>query len=196
MSEGPQEKWAHEQCVRRTILAAFREAAGKLWGRDGLVEIGANMSADCRADVLEPLVLKHTWYPERYTMEWYDAAWAGPGARRREAFLQLIDRMMDAGFGRVRKVLVGLASPHTVIAKAAELWRHDHTHGSLVVDRFDRADRAAGATLTDHVYVETPLSRLAIAEVFRYAVSLAARGRVEQTHFMSEGSLRVRLTWG
>ena len=87
---------------------------------------------------------------------------------------------MDNGFGRVRKLFLAMATPHLLAAKAAELWRHDHSTGDLVTER--TSDSSATMILRDHAYLATPLSRLSIAEICRYAVSLSHVDDVAVTH--------------
>jgi hypothetical protein len=182
-----------EPSARRTIFSAFRAAALELWGQAGLDAIGAKMEPECRAATVDAVVLAGDWLPERYVMSWYEAAWEGPCQRHNKPFLEFIDRMMDHGFGRVRKFLLGIASPSMMVGKAASLWRHDHTDGHFTISMTNPG--TVEITLRDHAYVETPLSRLAIAEIYRYAFSLCRVNEVTMTHSLeATGSLLVRLT--
>jgi len=78
--------------------------------------------------------------------------------------------------------------------KSMELWRHDHTTGALTGEV---SGRTASFALHDHLYTTTPLARLSIAEIYRYAISLV-RGthNVVETHALSDaGALDVQLSW-
>ena len=102
--------------------------------------------------------------------------------------------MMDHGFGRVRKFLLGMATPATVGRKAGELWRHDHTHGEIVTRSM--SDRSFELRLIDHPYLETPLARSSIAEILRYAMSLANAKDVQGRHRLEdERTLVVHIDW-
>jgi hypothetical protein len=183
-----------EPTARRVIFAGFRAAATTMWGPAGLRAIGDKMPADARKETVDAVIISTETLPERYVMAWYEAVWAGPANRQQAAFCGFLDRMMDHGFGRVRKVLLGLVAPPQLAEKASELWRHDHDTGTLTTST---EGSVTTFILRDHVYTTTPLARLAIAEIYRYAMSLA-RGvhAPTQSHTLErDGSLRVRITW-
>ncbi len=183
-----------EPCARRTIFVGFRRAALDLWGMEGLKRIGDSMSDEARRRCLDPVVIEEEMLPERFVIEWYECTWAGPAARDRQAYNRFLDEMMDHGFGRVRKFLLGVATPTMVGIKAGGLWRHDHTHGELTTKVI--SDRAFELRLTDHPYVETPLARASIAEIYRYAMSLARARDVRAKHaLMDSRTLSVTIEW-
>ncbi|NUP13353.1 MAG: hypothetical protein HOW73_45525 [Polyangiaceae bacterium] len=171
---------SEEPNARRTIFAGFRSAALKLWGDAGLAQVSALLTPEARTATIDPVVIAEGFLPERYVLEWYEAVWAGPAKRDRTAYNEFLDRMLDHGFGKVRKVLLGIADAHTLARKAAELWRHDHSHGDLVVllEQENRIDLG----LRDHPYVDTPLARASIAEIIRYVVHLSRAKDVEVQH--------------
>jgi hypothetical protein len=183
-----------EPAARWVIFAGFRTAASDIWGPSGLKAIGAGMPDEVRKETVDAAILSAEMLPERYVMAWYEAVWAGPANGDRAAFCTFLYRMMDHGFGRVRKALLGLVSPSQLAEKAPDLWRHDHDTGTLTVST---VNGGGIFVLRDHVYLQTPLSRLALAEIYRYALSLA-RGvhTPTQSHGLDrDGSLRVRVTW-
>jgi hypothetical protein len=184
----------HGPCARRTIFSAFRAAALELWSEDGLRQVASHMSKECADETVDTVVIVKEWLPEDYVMQWYGAAWEGPAHRDRQAFLTFIDRMMDHGFGRVRKFLISFASVQMAITKVPELWRHDHTHGSVSARLI--SDREYVATLVDHVYITTPISRLAITEIYRHATSMF-RGIEEPvaSHSFEPNRLDMRVSW-
>jgi hypothetical protein len=183
---------ATEPCARKTLFVAFREAAQQLWGDAGLRDIARRLPDDVRRDTIESPVIAQKWLPERYVMAWYESAWSGPAEQQAARFRLFIDRMMDSGFGRVRKVLLARATPPQLLEQAPELWRHDHTHGELICDI---KPKMATLTLRDHQYTTTSLSRLAVAEIYRYAVSLSRTARTEERHKLVDGDLQVVLEW-
>jgi hypothetical protein len=183
-----------EPCARRTLFAASRAAVVDLWGDDGLAQLGSLLPDDARRDTLEPVVVSSDWFPERYMLAWYEAVWDGP-AKRQPAQLRLfIDQRMNHGFGRVRRFLLRAATPAQLVAKAPQLWRHDHTTGTM---SGALADHVATLRLHDHPYTTVPLARLATAEVYRYAASLlrGPRNVVESHGVEADGALVVRVTW-
>lgn len=185
---------ALEPLARRTIFSAFRRAAVDIWGDEGLREIGAGMSEEARLRCVDAVVIGEEMLPERFVLEWYECAWAGPAARNRVSYHRFLDRMMDHGFGRVRKVLLGIATPLMLARKASDLWRHDHTHGELTVR--DPKERSFQLILRDHPYVESPLARSSIAEIYRYAMSLTRASRVTSRHALEdERTLAVTVEW-
>lgn len=184
----------NEPVARRTIFAGFRQAALELWGEDGLAACAARLSAEARAHCIEPVAIKEEMLPERYVMEWYVAAWEGPAERNRQSYNRWLQRMMDLGFGKVRKLLLSFASVEMIARQSERLWSHDHSHGTLVTEM--RSPVAATTTLSDHPYIDTPLGRASASEICRYAVSLARVGHVTCAHRVgADRSLVMELAW-
>jgi hypothetical protein len=184
-----------EPCARHTIFKAFREAARDCFREDGLLALAARLSPECRQFTVDAIAISELWLPERYVMEWYEAAFAGPCDCDRARYVRFIDRMMDFGFGRVRKALAGVVSASRMLRMSTELWRDDHTTGTLLLLRCDTDTREALVELRDHPYATTPLARDTIAEIYRYCLSLARVKTVSQSHALVEGRLQVTLRW-
>lgn len=183
-----------EPTARRTIFAGFRHAALEVFGQAGLDEIASTMSEEARSVCLDPIVIHQEMLPERFVLEWYECTWAGPASRDRATYNRFLDRMMDHGFGRVRKLLLGLATPAILAQKAPDLWRHDHSHGVLTFETL--GPHSVQARLSDHAYVESPLARSSIAEIYRYAMSLTRAKAVTARHFLAdERTLSVHIEW-
>jgi hypothetical protein len=180
--------------VRGTVMMAFREAALKCFGEQGLASLGAHLSEAVRRETVDVAASSLNWIPESYVLEWYQALWLGPCNRRRDLFLKFLDRMIEAGFGRIRKTLVALATPAMILNKAPSLWEHDHSHGELRLVALE--DGSARVSLTAHPYIETSLSRLATAEIYRYCLSLCRVRDVVEVHYREpSGALVVCLRW-
>jgi hypothetical protein len=185
---------ADKKHVRGTVLMAFRDAALALWGEPALEEIGTRLSDAARKETVLVSAVNLGWVPESYVLEWYEALWHGPCAKRRDNFLKFLDRMMDAGFGRVRKTLVGFANPAVILKKAPDLWAHDHSHGKLTLISLE--SESAKVRLSSHPYTSTSLSRLATAEIYRYCVTLCRARDVTEVHYREpDGSLVVAIRW-
>ncbi len=178
-------------------LHGFRAAVVELWGADGLRAVAARLPDDARTETLDSIVLPVSWYPVRHTLAWDEAVWEGPAARDDATFHAFLDKAIELGFGRMRRFFIRLQSPAQVISRAPEMWRYQHTHGTLTAVA---KDNGATIVLRDHPFTRHALARRATAEVYRFIASLTqarGKGEVRQTHG-SEGpdSLVVRLTWG
>jgi hypothetical protein len=183
-----------EPCARGVIFVAARSAALELWGKDGLDAIAARLSDEARRATLDSVVVASDWLPEHYMLEWYEAAWDGPAQRSPAELRYWVDKRIDRGFGRVRKLLLTAVTPARFLTRGPELWRHDHSTGSW---RGSLSEGRGVVTLWDHPYATTEVARLGIAEVFRYILGLARGSRhVAEEHSVdSAGVLTVRLTW-
>jgi hypothetical protein len=182
-----------EPCVRQSVFAALREVALELWGRDGLHLIGERLGDElARRETVETGIVGPTWLPERWLMEWHQAVWSGPAAGNEVVFHRFIHRTVTQGFGRVRKLLLTLVTPPTLITRAAELWRDEHTHGVLTAHV---EGRAGTLLLRDHPFAQNKLSALVLAESMRHAATLSRCSSAHQTHSLTSAGLEVRLTW-
>jgi hypothetical protein len=183
---------AREPAVRGYVIRAFREAAGEIWGDAGLQDIAARMPEASRLDAFRERMATE-WIAEAHVIAWCFATWEGPANRDRPTYFRFVQRQTDLGFGRVRKFLLGVATPHRLLAKAPELWKLDHTHGALVCTA---EENRATLVLRDHPYTETPQARATIAEAFRYTLSLTRTKAVEESHALdTPGVMTVRLKW-
>jgi hypothetical protein len=183
-----------ESCARGTILMAFHAAAEEIWGDAGVRAIGSLLSEEIRRETVDVSAVNLAWVPETYVLAWYEALWHGPCEQSSEMFVMFLDRMMDRGFGRVRKAFLGLAKPAMILNKAPGLWRHDHTHGVLTLERLEKD--SAKVKLADHAYTTTSLACLATAEIYRYCVELCQSKNVTEIHYREpDGGLIVRLKW-
>jgi hypothetical protein len=182
---------SREAMARGTMLSGLRHAALELWGDVGLRRIGAVLPADVRQETVDSWVVAVGWYPERYVTAWFAAAFDIGAEGNEERFQAFVDRMMDESFVRVRRSLLRIAAPQLLASKAAELWRHDHSHGEIVTTSV-----AGGVDLVlrEHVYASDPTSRMALAEIYRYvAVLSGARGTVATHELDRDGALLVHL---
>ncbi len=178
--------------VLARTLFAYRQAAKDQWGNEGLAAITAEISEDAR----ESLQLRDDdgWLPESYVVQFCEAMWNGPAARDERSFREVCGRMVDLGFGRARKLLLSVATPHGLLRRAGDLWREELSNGRLVA--YGTGDTAGVLTLHDHRWTESPVMRLALSESFRHAVSLTgAKGVVDRHAQNDSGALVVHLVW-
>jgi hypothetical protein len=181
-----------EPYVNGNVFHGFREAALDVWDKQGLGEIEARLPDDAHADVVENIVLPVSWYPVRHAIAWHRAAWEGPARRNDADFCHFIDRSVELGFGRFKRALLAFATPEVLLSRASELWRSQHTHGTL-----DAQWEGEGAkmTLRDHPYVASPVSARLQAEAFRKIASLSRTRVARERHGVQGDALVVHLVW-
>jgi hypothetical protein len=184
-----------EPMTRGTVLHAIVESAREQWGEPGLRDIVERLPAEVRDATTGPAVSALRFYATRHLMAWDVAKMEGPALGDEDAFRRSVARSIELSFGRVRRVFLSFATPLLMAQRAAELWRHDQTHGELSVDSSRREEGRGSVTLVGHPYVETPLSRLAFAEVVRHLLSMSRARNVRESHAHSGESLVVALAW-
>ncbi len=182
-----------EPVTRGTVWFAFREAAEHVWGEDGLRSILERLPEDARA-AEGALVGGLGWVPTRWLLAWLEGTFDGPAERDEAAYQAYLDCTLDLSFGRIRRALLKIATPPLLAQRAADLWRHDHSHGTIVIERLE--NRVLQGTLADHPFTETPLGRASITEVLRYLLSLARARNVRASHQLDPAArLAIRFTW-
>jgi hypothetical protein len=179
--------------VHRKSLIGFREACEEMWGPVGYGVIRDALPADVsdRTAGMRPLP---DWILLEDLIAWHVAVWDGPARRDEKIMTQHIHATVDQGFGRVKRFLLSMSTPHTLAPRVASLWRDEYSTGRLQATSLE--DRSVQLTLSDHPYVEIPLMRYVIAEVFHYVVSLTKATDVKAVHAVRDSSLVVVLRWG
>jgi len=182
-----------EPLTRALIVLSYREAARALWGETGLERLTAALPAET-AGILRAARPPEEWVPVRHAVDVAQVAWDVLCARDRATFHEMIDRVIDFGFGRRQRLLLSLANPPMLLRRAADLWREDHTEGTL--GYVPLAVDAARVSLRDHPYVESPVQRDAFAEGVRHAMSLSHVRSVTAEELPSPPhTLHVMLRW-
>ena len=177
--------------MKRHYMMAFREAARDKWGDEGLADIRVRMpKREAEEAFAEHLPV---WVPERVAIAWCFALWEGRAARDRARYVAWLQRMTDLSFGRVRRLLLGMASPERLFTMSSKLWREDHTSGTME----GHCEGKRGVfVLRDHPYNDTPQARATIAENLRYIIELTRAKNVVETHARRiDGALEVKLKW-
>jgi hypothetical protein len=183
-----------EPCARKTLFIAHREAAERLWGKEGVAEIGTRLPEDARRATVDPIVIIEPWLPERYIVAWHEVAWEGPCARDTAHMYRYLHAVLDCGFGRIQRFMLNLITPAMLFGRAEALWKHDHSHGDFRCTL--TGDRRGVIRLRDHPYVTSPFLRRSIAETYRYAGSLTRCNAVRESHALEpDGTLVVKLDW-
>jgi hypothetical protein len=183
------------QLTKGHVLDAMRLAVLDVFGPAGLADVAPRLSADTRAQTLDAPASTLAWLPERFLVEWNHAVFEGPAKRDDAVFCRVIDRRVDLGFGRVRRTLLGLLGPADVARRGVDLWRRDHTHGTMRLE-VDVAARAAQGTVSDHLFCDDPLSGRALAEALRHILQLSRGVRAaRETHGPQGKALFIRVAW-
>jgi hypothetical protein len=189
---GAAEVASAEPCAAQRVFVASRAAAVELFGDGGLREIADRLPPDVRGALIDSAIISEAWLPERFVMAWQEAVFEGPARNSDDAFRRYVHKVVDSGFGRVRRLLVNLVTPATLCTRAAELWHDEHTHGEISAAP---TGHVVIIKLRNHPYVTRPIARLVMAESLRHAASLTRVKRVEQLHRVDGDALEVRLTW-
>lgn len=180
------------ECVHRKSLIGFRAACEQTWGGEGLAAIGGLLPQDVRERTagIRPLP---DWIPLDDLIAWHVAAWNGPAAQDETVMARHARLTVDQGFGRVKRIVIAALTPQTLAARVGALWKEEYTTGRLQL--LALGERSVQLALCDHKYVEIPLMRFIITEVYRYVLGMTRARNVSASYAMREGSLTVTLRW-
>jgi hypothetical protein len=162
-----------------------------MWGNEGIRQIAEALPAEVR-DHTTSFVPLPEWVPVDDLIAWHVAVRNGPG-RDDAVFKQHIHLTVDQGFGRVKRLLLSMATPHTLAPRAAALWRDEYSSGQLEAQPIDK--HSVMLTLTDHPYVHHALMRSVISEAYRYVISLTSAKIVKAETLSKPDALVVRMRW-
>jgi hypothetical protein len=178
--------------VDRKSLIGFRTACEQIWGPEGLAAIRDALPADVRERTASGRPLEK-WNAVDDLIAWHKAAWNGPAHRNERLFIDHIHATVDQGFGRVKRFLLSVSTPRSLAPRVAALWREEYSTGRLEASFPEES--AVELTLSGHPYVDDPLMRLVISEVFRYVISMTRVQKVTVAYGVRDASLWVVLRW-
>jgi hypothetical protein len=163
-----------------------------MWGKTGLKAIADALPQDVRDRTasLRPL---DDWIPLDDLIAWHVAVWNGPAKRNEAIFIEHVHRTLDQGFGRVKRLLLSMATPHSLAPRVVNLWSDEYSTGRL--EAVDLTKQSVTLILHDHAYVQHALMRTVIAEVYRYVLTLTRVKSVTVVHAVRNGALVVVLRW-
>ena len=156
----------------------------------------ALLSGEAREEFVRDVVGANlVWFPARHVIAWGFAAGEGPADRTREVMAKIVRRQFDLSYGVVRRLVLHMAPPASVIARIGPMWKQDHTAGELVATLGDTG-HSATLHLSDTPFVDTPHGRASMAEVYRHALAQTRAKNVTETHAL-DGPKRmvIRLKW-
>lgn len=178
--------------VHKKSLIGFRLACEQMWGASGYEAICKALPPDVgdRTAGMRPLP---EWVFLDDLIAWHMTVWNGPANRDEQIMMRHAHVTVDQGFGRVKRFLISMSTPHSLAMRVAALWRDEYSTGRLEATTIE--ERCVQLTLSDHSYVEIPLMRNVISEVFRYIVSQTRAENVTVVHTVRDAALLVVLRW-
>jgi hypothetical protein len=184
---------AEQPRARGSVALGMKSAAIELWGKDALTSIAESMSSESRLAMFDELLLPISWVPESSVIEFWRVAWDGPLAESTTATQKYVEKAVQHGWGRFRKVFVSLMTPTLLANRAQQLWRHDHTHGELTATM---SGNTGLVRLADHAYVDSPVACRFMAASFHVIVAMSnARDVTSSYDVHDRRALRVKLAW-
>jgi hypothetical protein len=162
-----------------------------MWGSDGVRKVVEALPPDVRERTAGMLPLPE-WVLVDDLIAWHVALKGGLG-RDDAMFQKHVHKTVDQGFGKVKRLLLSMATPHTLAPRAAALWRDEYSTGRLTAMSIDK--QSVSLTLRDHPYVHHALMQTVITEVYRYIVSLTSAKIVTAQTIARNDELTVRMQW-
>ena len=178
--------------VHRKNVLGFRIACEEIWGESGLKRTVASLPVATR-DATAGLIPLDTWIPVEFMIAWWTAIWEGPANRNEAQYRLYVASTARHGFGRVKKIFLRSLPPTFLAQHAANLWKEEYTTGSLAADVVSPCHLRG--RLSDHPYVDNPLTRIAIAEALRTVVSLTRARDVTVMHAAHGSRLIIDVRW-
>jgi hypothetical protein len=175
-----------------TTFLSVIAAAKHLWGEHALSGIAEQLKPETRRVMLQEPLLAVSWNPSWMLTDWCSSVWNGPARQREAVYATFMDRTIDLGWSRVRRVFVSMLTPALLATRAAKEWRSEHSHGTVDVIL---GEHGATATFRDTPFVEVPIMQMGLAECFRHLASLSRVHVVRETHRAEPGRLIVDLLW-
>jgi hypothetical protein len=178
--------------VQRKSLVGFRIACELMWGPAGYRAVCADLPPDVseRTSGMRPLP---DWVALDDLIAWHVAVWNGLAKRDEGVMTKHIQATVDQSFGRVKRALLAMSTPMTLVPRSAALWQGEYSTGRLVASAIE--GRSVQLTLRDHPYVEHHLMRFVISEALRHIVSLTQVRHVAAEHQVRNNKLIVVLRW-
>ena len=191
---------AKEALQRRIYVPALKRAAVLLWGDDGLNAIAGACGDDAREEFFRT-VSADEWVGCRHVIEWCLRAFEGPCKRDRNKMAEYVDRAYDFSYGVVRKFIVRLADPASIVPRLPAFWKQDHSEGELASE-VDASGKGCTIRVTGTPYVDLVHSRAGMAETYRYGFSQTRAKKVTESHALERATgkqekpvLVIKLRW-
>ncbi|HEX8795776.1 MAG TPA: hypothetical protein VF765_32725 [Polyangiaceae bacterium] len=105
-----------------------------IWGEAGLAALREHLPPDARRALCDEIVLPVAWYPETHFEACCNIVWRHLAREQNGRFFDFVHRSIDSGWTVVHRAVMRFATPQRLARRAPDLWRHDHSHGELLVD--------------------------------------------------------------
>jgi len=179
--------------ARGTIVAGAIEAVKEIWGDLGFAELRESLPPTVSRTLCDGIVLPMAWYPETYFESCCEVVWRRLSRMDDGAFFRFVHQSVDAGWTIFHRALMRLATPQRLARRAPDLWRHDHTHGELLVDF---RETSGTVTIRGYPYARESVVRHGQAEALRYILSHARVRDVRATRHPDTGNdFAVTFDW-
>ena len=179
--------------ARGSVVIGMKSAALELWGPDAVASLARSLSTEARVAIFDDLLLPMGWIAESSVIEFWRAAYEGPLEAREGALVKYVESAVMHGWGRFRKVFVGLMTPALLTERAPALWRHDHTHGVVEATMLGNT---GVVRLIGHEYGASPVACRFMAASFQAIVAMSRAKDVTSVYSVDERrTLTVRLAW-
>jgi hypothetical protein len=178
--------------VRRKSLIGFRAASEEMWGKAGVDAICRELPEDIRERTggLRPLP---EWIPLEDLIAWHRVVWDSLAKRDEPTMTRHARLTVDQGFGRVKRFVIAALTPESLAARVVPLWRDEYSTGRL--ETLSVEGQCVQLSLSEHAYVQIPLMRYIISEVYRYILGMTRARNVTVVHAVRDASLIVTLRW-
>ncbi len=178
--------------VHRRNVVGFRAACEERFGPTGYAATLALLPEDVREATagLRPM---DEWVPEAFIVAWATAVYRGPAQKDAAKMRAYVAATIAYGFGRVRRLFLGMMTAEGITERAGDLWRGEHTSGVFSAEALRPGTMRV--RLDNHPYVESPLMRLSIAEALRYILSLTRSRNVTESHPAHGRPLVITFRW-
>jgi hypothetical protein len=178
---------------RGTIVSGALDAVRAIWGEPGFAELREHLPPSASRVLCEGIVLPMAWYPETYFESCCEVVWRRLARMEDASFFRFVHRSVDTGWTIFHRALMRLATPQRLARRAPDLWRHDHTHGEMLVDL---RERSGTVHIRGNPYARDSIVRLGQAEALRYILSHARVRTVRATrHVNTDDDFAVTLDW-
>lgn len=149
-----------------------------IWGEPGIAVLREHLPSEARRAVCDEIVLPVAWYPETYFEACCDVIWRLLAREDDARFCDFVQRSIDSGWSIVHRAILRLATPQRLARRAPDLWRHDHTHGELLVDF---RETSGTVRIKDYPYAAGSIMHRGQTEALRHILSHARVRRVRAT---------------
>jgi len=176
-------------------VPAFRRAIVEVWGEPGRDAVLGRLTGEARDAFVRDVATDRMWFPARHVIAWAFAVWEGPANRSRDEMATFVRRQWDLSFGVIRRALLHLAAPASVVPRLPQIWKQDNIGGVLEAS-LDAGGLGATLHLRDTPFVDTPQGRASVAEIYRHAFAQTRAKDVTEHHALDGArQMVVRLRW-